>query len=135
MWSKKELIDKQASGECLAQSGSLAVGAGQSVIDVNPLGLDPETEQSVALSGEVLLVGGASGVPDKQRAHDAPPKLGPTMPQNANGSGVGQCPTPPARASHAASARAAAVRKAIPNWLTPARRELPLPSIGADRDP
>jgi hypothetical protein len=35
------------------------------VIDVDPLGLDPEAEETVALGGEVLLIGGASGVPDE----------------------------------------------------------------------
>jgi hypothetical protein len=53
---------------------------------------------------EALAVGGASGVPDKQRAHGAPPILGPPLPQDSNSSGIGQCPTPPARATHAASA-------------------------------
>jgi hypothetical protein len=51
----------------------LSVGAGQAVIDVDPLSLDAQAEQGVALGGEVLLIGGASGVPDKQRAHGAPP--------------------------------------------------------------
>jgi len=46
------------------------------VIDVDPLGFDTHGEQSVALGSEVLLVGGASGVPDKQRAHRAPPEKG-----------------------------------------------------------
>jgi len=32
------------------------------VIDVNPIGLDPQGEQGIALSGQVLLIG---GVPDK----------------------------------------------------------------------
>jgi hypothetical protein len=35
------------------------------MIDVDPLGLHTQGEQSVALRGEVLLAGGASGVPDK----------------------------------------------------------------------
>ncbi|MGH3602040.1 MAG: hypothetical protein ACRDQH_17475, partial [Pseudonocardiaceae bacterium] len=43
------------------------------MIYVDPLGLDAEGEETVALGGEVLLIGGASGVPDKQRAHGAPP--------------------------------------------------------------
>jgi hypothetical protein len=46
------------------------------VIDVDPLGLDAQAEQGIALGGEVLLIGGASGVPDKQRAHGAPPEVG-----------------------------------------------------------
>ena len=54
-----------AGRECLAQTGTFAVGACQAVVDVDPLGLDAETEQGIALRGQVLLVGGASGVPDK----------------------------------------------------------------------
>ena len=38
------------------------------MVDVDPIGLDAETGQGVALGSEVLLIGGASGVPDKQRA-------------------------------------------------------------------
>lgn len=59
------------------------------------------------------MIGRASGVPDKQRAHGAPPVLGPAGPQEGAGSGIEQCPTPPARASKAAPARAAAVRNGI----------------------
>ncbi len=40
---------------------------------LDPLGLHAEAEQSVALGREVVLIGGASGIPDKQRAHGAPP--------------------------------------------------------------
>jgi hypothetical protein len=35
------------------------------------------------LGGQILLIGGASGVPDKQRAHGAPPRLGPVGPRAA----------------------------------------------------
>ena len=66
-----------AGGECLTESGSLAVGAGQAVIDVDPVGLDAQAEQGFAVCGEILLIGGATGVPDKQRTHGAPPKVGP----------------------------------------------------------
>jgi hypothetical protein len=62
------------------------------VIDLDPFGLDAQAEQGVALGGEVLLIGGASGVPDKQRAHGAPPELGATVPQDAVGSGIGRVP-------------------------------------------
>src|SRR4051794_37879351 len=62
-----------ACGHSLAEPGALPVGAGQAGIDVDELGLDPEAEQGVALSGQILLIGGASGVPDKQCAHHAPP--------------------------------------------------------------
>lgn len=63
------------------------------MVDVDPLGLYPERDQSVALGGEVLLIGGASGVPDKQCAHVAPPNgVGPAAPPDADGSGVGPRP-------------------------------------------
>jgi prevent-host-death family protein len=69
---------------------AFTVGAGQAVVDVDPLGLDTETEQGVALGGQILLIGGASGVPDKQRAHGTPPGLGPVgsrvAPTRASGS-------------------------------------------------
>jgi hypothetical protein len=35
------------------------------VVDVDTVDLDAEGKETVALSGEVLLIGGASGVPDK----------------------------------------------------------------------
>ena len=54
-----------ACGERFAEPGSLAVGAGQAMVDVDPLGIDTHGEQGVTLSGEVLLIGRASGVPDK----------------------------------------------------------------------
>src|SRR5690625_2280668 len=65
-----ELRDHQgvptpASGQGLAQARAFSVGAGQAVIDVDAFGLDAEAEQGIALGGEVLLIGGASGVPDK----------------------------------------------------------------------
>jgi antitoxin YefM len=53
------------------------------VVDVDTLDLDTETEQGVALGGQILLIGGASGVPDKSLAHGAPPRLGPVGPQDA----------------------------------------------------
>jgi hypothetical protein len=49
---------------------------GQAVVNVDPVGPDTEAKQGVALRGQVLLIGGASGVPDKQRAHGAPPSEG-----------------------------------------------------------
>lgn len=47
------------------------------MVDVDPLSLDAQVEQGVALGGEVLLIGRASGVPDKQRAHGCTSKGGP----------------------------------------------------------
>jgi hypothetical protein len=87
--------------------GPLAVGAGQAVIDVDPVSLDPQAGQALTLGGEVLLIGGASGVPDKQRAYGAPPELGSFGPQDVAGSSIGQRPTPPSRRSPLAAARAA----------------------------
>ena len=62
-----------AGGQCLAEPGSLAVGAGQAVVDVDPFLLDTQTGQAIVLRSQILLIGGASGVPDKWRAHGAPP--------------------------------------------------------------
>ena len=62
-----------AGGERLTQPGPLPVGAGQAVVDVDPLRRHPHSAQRVALGGQVLGVGGATGVPDEQRAHGAPP--------------------------------------------------------------
>jgi hypothetical protein len=39
-----------AGRQCLAESRTFSVGAGQAVIDVDPLRLDTEAEQEVALS-------------------------------------------------------------------------------------
>ena len=58
-------VARSAGGQCLAKSGLFPVGAGQAVVDVGPLGLDAKAEEAVALGGQVLLIGGASGVPDE----------------------------------------------------------------------
>ena len=42
--------------------GAGSVGAPQTVVDVDPAGLDPERGERVTLGGEVLRVGGADGV-------------------------------------------------------------------------
>ena len=95
------------------------------MVDIDPLSLDAQTEQSVALGGEVLLIGGASGVPDKQRAHGAPPELGPAVPQNAAASGIGQRPTPPPSASdHHARKADIQVRCGIAERTLPALVEM-----------
>ena len=54
-----------ASGQSFTQTGPLPVGAGQPVVDVDPVGCHTECGQAVALSGQVLLIGGASGLPDE----------------------------------------------------------------------
>ena len=46
-----------------------AVGSGEPVVDMDPLGCDAEPGQGVALRSEVLLVGGDPGVADQQSAH------------------------------------------------------------------
>src|SRR6266567_1545789 len=48
--------------QSLIQAGTLPVGAGKSVIEIDPLLVYPEFAQPVALRGEVLLVGAAAGV-------------------------------------------------------------------------
>lgn len=65
---------RPACGESFAESRTLSVGTGQAVVNADPLSLDAETEQGVTLRGQILLIGGTSGVPDEQRAHGAPPK-------------------------------------------------------------
>jgi hypothetical protein len=62
-------VASPARGQGFAQSGSFPVGPGQAVVDVDPSRLDAEAEQGVALRGHVLLISGASGVPDKQWAN------------------------------------------------------------------
>ena len=51
------------------KAGALAVGAGESVVDVDALGLHTERLEAVALGGEILLVGGDAGVADVQARH------------------------------------------------------------------
>ncbi len=49
-------------GECLIEAGPGAFGAGQPVVEIDPVGVYPELGQALALGGEVLLVGGAARV-------------------------------------------------------------------------
>lgn len=58
-------VPAPAGGHRLPQTGAGAVGAGESVVDVDPVGVDAESGQGVALSGEVLAVGGDPGVADQ----------------------------------------------------------------------
>ena len=51
-----------AGGQRLAEAGSFAVATGQPVVDVDPVGGDAQGGEAFALDGEVLFVGGASGV-------------------------------------------------------------------------
>jgi hypothetical protein len=54
-----------AGRQRLPQPGTFPVGARQAVIDVDPLGLHAQLGQAVALGGQVLLLGGRSGVSDQ----------------------------------------------------------------------
>jgi len=58
-------VPRTTGRERLPQARAFAVGASQAVVDVDPLRLDTEAGQPVTLRGRVLLIGGASGVPDK----------------------------------------------------------------------
>jgi len=55
-----------AGGQGFAQAWSVAVGAGQAVVDVDAGVCDAEVGKGIALGGEVLGVGGAAGVADEQ---------------------------------------------------------------------
>jgi len=87
-----------ARGQRFAQAGAFAVGAGESVVDVDPVGLDAEPEQGVALGGEVLLLGGAACVANEKRRHGALQKGDPAIAAGAT------VPTP--RRIHAQGQRA-----------------------------
>jgi len=50
-----EGVALSAGGQGLAQPGAVAVGAGQSVVEVDPLGVDAERGEGVLLGSEVLI--------------------------------------------------------------------------------
>jgi len=50
-----EGVTVSAGCQCLAQSWSFAVAAGQSVVDVDPVWGDAQPGEAVALDGEVLF--------------------------------------------------------------------------------
>ena len=56
-------------GQCLIESRSRAIRAGQSVIDVNPVGRDAQFYERSALSGEILLIGRAASVANECFGH------------------------------------------------------------------
>lgn len=58
-----------AGGQRFAEAGACAVGASQPVVDVDPLGVDAEPGQAVALGGEVLPCGGDPGIADFDLRH------------------------------------------------------------------
>jgi hypothetical protein len=73
----------------LAEPGTLTVGAGEAVVDVDPVGLDTQAEQSVALSSQACLIGRASGVPDKAARSWRTSRGWPVVPHNAADSSTG----------------------------------------------
>ena len=69
-----ELRDDQgvagpARCEGLAQPGPCPVGAGQTVVDIDPIRLHAERDQRVALRGEVLRIGAAPAISDEHSGH------------------------------------------------------------------
>ena len=53
----------------MVEAGSVAVRSRESVVGIDALGTDAELFKSGLLSGEVLLVAGATGVADCDRRH------------------------------------------------------------------
>lgn len=49
----------------LVEAGAFAGGAGQAVVEVDPVPGDTEFDQSLALGGEALAISGAAGVADQ----------------------------------------------------------------------
>jgi hypothetical protein len=64
-----EFIAGAAGRERFTQAGSGAAGPGEAVVDVDPLGLDAERLERVALGGQVLGVRGDAGVADLESGH------------------------------------------------------------------
>lgn len=57
-------------GERLVQAGAVgAAGAGQAAVDVDAVGCDADGGELLDLDIDVLLVGGAAGVPDSGPIH------------------------------------------------------------------
>lgn len=130
-WSS--LVTTRVSPARQAASASRSPGArgwcrsGRGDIDLDSL--DAQAEESVALDGQVLLVGGGSGVPDKQRA-----LIGRTSRRWARqyrgaraARASGRSPTPSARAFNRASATPRMATKGI------RLRKSPPPSIRGDQ--
>src|SRR3954452_237894 len=70
----------------------------------------------LALGSEVLLIGAASGVPDKQRAHGAPPEGWPERAAGRGRPGHRAAPDLPERRSDSTSATASPAHNAIGLW-------------------
>lgn len=58
-----------AGREGLAQAGSIAVGAGQPVVDIDAFRVNAKRDKRVALRGEVLIDGRHPGVADLEFGH------------------------------------------------------------------
>lgn len=56
--------------EGLIEAGPGAFAAGEPVVEVDPLVGHAEFDQAVTLGGEVLFIGGATGVADEGAGHD-----------------------------------------------------------------
>ena len=83
-------VTSTTSGQGFSQTWAFPVGAGQTVVDVNPAGGHAQRGEAVALGGPVLLIGGASGVPMIARMPGAPPAAWPARrnaPATDNGRG------------------------------------------------
>jgi hypothetical protein len=65
-----EGVARPDRGQGLVESGAVAVGAGEAVVEVDPCGVDAELQEGLVLGDEVLFVGGAAGVADPDRGHD-----------------------------------------------------------------
>src|ERR1019366_492432 len=78
-----------ASGQGFTQTWPLPVCAGQLVVHVHPVYVHPQRGEAVTLGGQVLLIGGASGVPDESRRHGTPPTTWPAR-RNAPATGDGR---------------------------------------------
>jgi hypothetical protein len=65
-----ERVAVAACRQRLAQARPIAIGAGESVVDVDAFRADSKCRQRLALRGDVLLVGGHAGIADHQRRHE-----------------------------------------------------------------
>src|SRR3954447_2341619 len=95
------------------EPGELAVGAGHAVVAVDRLGLDPEAEQTVALSGQIVDRWSTGRTRQAVRPSHASRELGPVEPQDAAHSNIRQHPTSPAGPAQRATATPAAPRMRI----------------------
>jgi hypothetical protein len=62
------------AGKCFTQTRPVPFGTGQPVIDVDALIVDAKLGQTVALGGEILLLGRDTGIADQKSRNDDPRK-------------------------------------------------------------